>query len=148
MPVEAYVADRWKLEGGVYVADGIDTVSHHEPGNSIEDVAGVPAPSVQTKVQGNVRNLGMWHVTLGDATWAQYGGNNNVVWWLVYWVYQDVGTQRIVTQTNEAGTLTNPEWNALNSYLTGNGFSVATLGRNDTRGVLKDKVLAIFQGQP
>jgi hypothetical protein len=148
MPMEAYVADRWKLEGGVYVADGINTIAQFEAGNSITDVAGVPAPSVQSKVQGNVRNLGMWHATLGDATWAAHGANNNVVWWLVYWVYQYVDLQRVVTSTNEADTLTTPEWNALNSYLTGNGFSVTSLVRQDTRGVLKDKVLAIFQGQP
>jgi hypothetical protein len=148
MPMEAYVADRWKLEGGVYVADGINTIAQFEAGNSITDVAGVPAPSVQSKVQGNVRNLGMWHATLGDATWAAHGANNNVVWWLVYWVYQYVDLQRVVTSTNEADTLTTPEWNALNSYLTGNGFSVTSLVRQDTRGVLKDKVLALFQGQP
>jgi hypothetical protein len=147
MPVEAYVADRWKLQDGVFVADGIDTVSHHEAGNSTTDVAGVPAPSVESKVQGNVRNLGMWHAELGDATFAQYGGNNNTVWWLVYWVYHYEGYNRVVTETNENTTLTNPEWNALNSYLTGNGFSTATLVRQDTRGVMKDKVLAIFQTQ-
>jgi hypothetical protein len=145
MPVEAFVADRWEVQNGDQVPDGIDTISHFEPGNSVTDVT--HSADVQTKIQGNVRNLGMWQVFIGDATWAQFGGSNAVVWWLVYWVYQYVDLQRVVTETNENTTLTTPEWNALNSYLTGNGFSTATLVRQDTRGVMKDKVLAIFQGQ-
>jgi hypothetical protein len=147
MPVEAYVADRWEYNAsGAVVPDGIEAVSHFEPGGSVTDLVG--APNVEAKIQGNLRNLGLWHIEVGDATFAQYGANNNVVWWLVYWVYQYEGYNRVVTQTNENTTLTTPEWNALNSYLTGNGFSTATLVRQDTRGVMKDKVLAIFQGQP
>jgi hypothetical protein len=147
MPVEAYVADKWKYVNGEPTADGLDTVLHFEPGNKMSEVAGVPSPSIHSKVQGNVRNLGMWRVQIGDATWTQFGCSNATVWWLVYWVYNSVGADRVLLSTNDGTVLTNPEWNTLTSFLTSNGFSIATLSPTDTRGVLKDKVLEIFRTQ-
>jgi hypothetical protein len=144
MPVEAYVADRWKENADTSVQpDGILTILYFESGNSMEDIAEIPEGPLRQKIRGNVRNLGMWRAWLGDATWTEYA-TTNLVWWLVYYVRDAQGE---IVSTNAETTLTNPEWNSLTSYLTGNGFSITTLGRNDTRGVLKDKVLAIFQQQ-
>lgn len=144
MPVEAYCADKWKQNADTSITpDGVNTIVHFEAGNSYTDITGTPAPDVDIKVRGNLRNLSLWKLDLTDATWAQYSASN-LVWWLLFYVRDESGN---VTSTNANTTLTNQEWNALLNYLQGNGFDTATLVRTDTRGMMMQKVLAIFRTQ-